>query len=127
MRFLVDNALYPSVAAGLRDRGHDAVHVRDRNLQSADDYAIFEYAANDDRTIVSADTDFGTLLALHRAQKPSVVIFRRGVQRRPADQVRFLLANITAIETATASGAVVVLEDSRIRIRQLPIVGDASR
>ena len=41
----------------------------------AKDAVIFDKAAGEDRIVVSADTDFGTLLAARRAQKPSVIQF----------------------------------------------------
>jgi hypothetical protein len=52
-----------------------------------------------------------------------VILFRRATGRDPAKQVELLLANLPAIETAASSGSIIVFDESRIRIRSLPISG----
>ena len=123
MKILVDDALSPDVAEGLRRAGHDAVHVRDLGLATADDSVIFAHAAQDDCVLLSADTDFGTLLALRAETKPSVILLRGATPRRPTEQVALLLANLPSISVDLENGAIVIIEPTRIRIRSLPIAG----
>jgi predicted nuclease of predicted toxin-antitoxin system len=123
MKFLIDNALPPRLADGLRNAGHDAVHIRDYGLQAAEDEVVFDRAAAEDRVIVSADTDFGTLLALRQENRPSVIIFRRGSERRAEQQLAILLTNFELIREPLEEGSIIIFDQDRIRIRALPITG----
>ena len=121
MRLLIDNALSPRLAEELRESGHDVIHVRDIGLESAEDEKLFELAADEDRVLVSEDTDFGTLLSLRESVKPSVVLFRHMPDRSAAGLLSVLLANLAAVEADLERGAVVVIEPGRVRVRRLPI------
>ncbi len=122
MKFLIDNALSPAVSEQLNRAGHNAVHVRELGMQAASDDDIFDCAARERRIAVSAETDFGTLLAIRQEASPSVILFRHGSQRRPADQAALLTANLPQLEQALDDGSIVVIEPGRIRIRALPLI-----
>jgi predicted nuclease of predicted toxin-antitoxin system len=126
VKFLVDNALSPEVADHLRGGGHDAVHVRSRGLHLATDPVILQTALDERRVVLSADTDFGTLLTLSQRAQPSVILFRHGSPRRPADQAQLLLANLPNLVDDLNQGAIVIFRRGRIRVRRLAREADDS-
>ena len=91
-------------------------------MQAASDEAIFERADAENRILISADTDFATLLAARKAGSPSLVLFRHGSQHRPGDQMALLNANLPRFEQDLDAGSVVVIEPGRIRVRSLPLI-----
>jgi predicted nuclease of predicted toxin-antitoxin system len=120
LKFLVDNALSPKVAEGLRAAGHDAVHLRDVGRQSAEDIEVLTRALDEKRVLLSTDMDFAQLLAVQESSGPSVILFRR-VPRSSQVRLALLLENLDAVRQDLEIGSIVVLESSRIRIRRLPI------
>jgi predicted nuclease of predicted toxin-antitoxin system len=108
------------VAEWLRQDGNDATHLRDEGLQTLADRLIFQKAIVEDRIIITFDLDFGEIAALSQRKVVSVVILRLNNSR--ADYViQRLGAVLPVVEHALQSGAIVTIEDTRHRIRLLPI------
>jgi predicted nuclease of predicted toxin-antitoxin system len=123
VRFLIDNALSPELARILSDAGHDAVHVRDYGLHAAEDSMILERAGNEDRVVVSADSDFGMLLAVSRRSKPSFMLFREASIVHAQDYASRILESLPSFEREVEAGCVITFRRGRIRVRSLPFAG----
>jgi predicted nuclease of predicted toxin-antitoxin system len=121
MKLLLDNNLSPKLVSLLTDAGHDVTHVRDHGMASADDSSVLALATETSRVLVSADTDFGTLLARTHATSPSFVLVRRVVGRRVPELAAVIADNLLMVEDDLEAGAVVVLGNESLRIRRLPI------
>ena len=121
MKLLIDENLPPRIADLLVDIGHDAVHVRDLDAPGASDPEIIALALADARTIISADTDFGALLAASAATGPSVILVREVLDRRPPHLVGFLASCLEQLEVQLQAGAMVAVTPSGFRVRRLPL------
>lgn len=89
-------------------------------MAAADDDAIIELAKSENRVVISVDTDFGGLMTMRRAIKPSIILFRRLLDYEPDHLVELLNKNLADIVEALEEGSIVVLDEARARIRLLP-------
>jgi predicted nuclease of predicted toxin-antitoxin system len=122
VRFLVDENLPRRLTDLLRGNGHEAEHVGDLGLESASDPEILEKARDDERILISADTDFGTLLAESHAELPSIILIRRTSNRRAFHLASMVEANLPELTEDLESGCVVVFDAERVRVRRLPLI-----
>ena len=84
MRFLADAGVSPKTVEFLKQRGHDAIHVRALGLQKTPDNQLVERARTDGSVLVTFDLDFGDILAPGVLDKPSAIILRLADERADA-------------------------------------------
>ena len=120
MRFLIDECLPARMAELLRTAGHDCAHVYELGLGGQPDEQIMATADRENRILVSADTDFGELLANAPVLAPSVILLRR-TDKQARSLTAVVLANLGQVTDDLAAGALIVISDTRIRARRLPI------
>ena len=120
MKLLIDGNLSPRVARLLREAGHDAAHVIELGLGNTDDPLILTAAADDARTIVTADTDFGALLAARGTSSPSVVMLRSSDHLTPDEQAQLIATVLARVGDDLEDGAIASVTPGRIRLRTLP-------
>ena len=120
MKFLIVNALPPRVAELLASMGHDAVHVRSYGMHASSDVEILQRAREEDRIIVSADSDFGVILASQATSHPSFILFREPTLLQAQDYIDLLAPVLQVLEPELVSGCVAVFRDERLRVRKLP-------
>ena len=123
MRFLIDNALPPRLADLLLAAGYDAVHVRAYGMHAATDEVILARALDEDRIVVSADSDFSAILAAQEAERPSFILFRETNLLVARDYLDMLLPALPMLEPELSAGCVAVFRNSRLRVRKLPFSG----
>jgi predicted nuclease of predicted toxin-antitoxin system len=120
MRLLIDMNMSPDLCARFRAAGHEAVHWSTIGAANAPDKAIVDYAKAQGLVVLTHDLDFGAILAATRAEGPSVVQIR--TEDAMSDRfVALVSATLTRFEAELSTGALVIVDESRSRVRVLPM------
>ena len=112
MRFLVDACAGRQLAKWLHGQGHDVLFSDDLGADPGDQ-ALLQYAAAEDRVLVTIDMDFGELIFVHR-------VAHAGLVRLPdvplAKRIALLAGVLQQHQAALEMRAVVTVRGQRIRI-----------
>jgi predicted nuclease of predicted toxin-antitoxin system len=120
MRLLADLHIAPRTVEFLRTLGHDVRRVTDLLPANASDEAIVERAAHERRTILTQDLDFSSIIALSGRPTPSLLSLRLNSSK--VELVNSVLQRMLPIlESDLEQGAIVTVEDQRVRLRRLPL------
>lgn len=112
--------LSPDWCRVLREQGWEAAHWLDIGSRTAPDRDVMAVATRDRYVVFTHDLDFSAMLAATQANGPSIIQVR--AQDTLSAQFQDLAVGaLRRFESELDSGAIVVLEQSRARVRLLPL------
>ncbi len=120
MKVLVDMNLSPGWANLLTEMGFEAIHWSAVGSGSAPDTALMQWAAERGYVVLTADLDFGAILAATRSRRPSVVQVRSDIltPRAIGDAV---VSALRQARQELLDGALISIDATRARLRILPL------
>ena len=120
LRLVIDMNLSLEWVAELLRSGYESVHWSTIGDPRATDITIMAWARSDHHAVFTHDLDFGTLLALTHADGPSVFQVR-GQNVLPEHMGSLVIAALRQHEASLISGALVVVDEKKSRVRVLPL------
>ena len=120
LNLLIDMNLSPQWVPVLRKRGWRAVHWSTIGDPGASDKDIMDWARNHRYVVFTHDLDSGTMLALSHEKAPSVLQVR-AEDPLPDYLEETVIAALHQHEADLSTGALVVVDERRSRVRVLPV------
>lgn len=120
IQILIDMNLSPDWVNELAAHGCHCVHWSTIGDPKAADREIMDWARSNGYVVFTHDLDFGTMLALTHSTGPSIIQVR-GQNVLPDHMSPLVLAAMKQYEPDLTSGALVVVDEAKSRVRILPI------
>lgn len=119
MRFLLDMGISYKVADWLNGFGHDAIHLSNQGLHTMEDHLIIEKAASENRIILTADMDFGQMLAFSKTNPVSIIQFRL-FDLSPANLISKINIIFERFSGQLNNGPLIItVQENKIRFKKL--------
>jgi predicted nuclease of predicted toxin-antitoxin system len=117
MRLKLDENIDARLAVVLRGAGHDAVTVREQDLQGTNDIDLYRICVSETRALVTLDLDFSYILRYPPESTPGLIVLRG-----PDDlfsTVRILIETfIDALKNEDPLNQLWIVEPGRVRMHE---------
>jgi predicted nuclease of predicted toxin-antitoxin system len=117
LRFLADESCDFGVVRALRSEGHDVFAVAEM-MSRSDDRELIDFAATEERILVTEDKDFGRLVHVAGASSNGVIFIRYPGNRRGV--MTTVVCSVVREYGDRLNKSFVVIEPGYVRISQLP-------
>jgi predicted nuclease of predicted toxin-antitoxin system len=117
VRIKIDENLPSEVAELLSGAGHDVSSVLAQSLGGVGDRVIASVCAEEDRILLTLDTDFADIRAYPPADYPGIIVLRlRGQEKHHILLATNRLSSV--LEKEAIQNQLWIVEEDRIRIRK---------
>ena len=117
LRFLADESCDFGVVRALRAEGHDVFAVAEV-MRRSDDRELMDFAASQERLVITEDKDFGRLVHVAGARNNGVIFIRFPGNKRSA--MATVVCSFVREQGDRLNRSFVVIEPGYVRISQLP-------
>lgn len=117
LKFLTDENISPRIVSFLRKKGIDVVDVKEKGWHGNEDKYLMEIANKEKRFILTHDTDFGTLATNEGVPCYGIIYMR--LRNLKVSNVINILEKLLMVDKDIPEGSVIVVEDTRLRIRTI--------
>lgn len=117
MLFLLD-ANMPYSAKDLFEKPHEAFHVRDLNIQNADDIDVIIWAKQHKAALVTRDFDFANILNFPPKSNAGIIVLKIPYFYTASDIKRVLYNFLHNIDFLSIPKSTIIVEETRFRIKK---------